>query len=44
MQYKVIASLGDSLTQGAFDETGNSWFGRFAARISAGGGKTVSVP
>ncbi|MDR2901483.1 MAG: SGNH/GDSL hydrolase family protein [Lactobacillales bacterium] len=34
MQPKIIAALGDSITQGYIDETGAGWFGRLAARIS----------
>ncbi|MCL2331788.1 MAG: SGNH/GDSL hydrolase family protein [Proteobacteria bacterium] len=35
MSYKVIAALGDSITNGYWDETFAGWFGRMAARISA---------
>ncbi len=31
---KIIAALGDSITQGYFDSTGAGWFGRLAAKIS----------
>lgn len=34
MQLKVIAALGDSITQGYVDEQGLGWFGRLGARIS----------
>jgi len=35
MSYKVIAALGDSITNGYWDETFAGWFGRLAAKISA---------
>ena len=35
MSYKIIAALGDSITQGAFDETGKGWFGRLSEKVAA---------
>ena len=35
MSYKVIAALGDSVTNGYWDETFQGWFGRLAEKISA---------
>lgn len=35
MSYKVIATLGDSVTNGYWDETFAGWAGRLAAKISA---------
>lgn len=34
MSYKVIAVLGDSISQGLFDESGFGWFGRLSNMIS----------
>ena len=34
MSCKVIAALGDSITNGYWDETSAGWFGRLAAKIS----------
>ena len=34
MSYKVIAALGDSITNGYWDETFAGWFGRLASKIS----------
>lgn len=35
MPYKIISVLGDSFTQGAFDETGLGWFGRLSTMVAA---------
>ena len=35
MSYKLIAALGDSITNGFWDETFQGWFGRLAEKISA---------
>jgi lysophospholipase L1-like esterase len=35
MSYKVITALGDSITNGYWDETFQGWFGRLSAKISA---------
>jgi len=35
MSYKVIAVLGDSITNGYWDDTFQGWFGRLAAKVSA---------
>lgn len=35
MPLKIIAALGDSVTNGYWDETFQGWFGRMAAKISA---------
>lgn len=35
MSYKIIAALGDSITNGYWDETFAGWFGRLSAKISA---------
>ena len=35
MSYKIVAALGDSVTNGFWDETFAGWFGRLATKISA---------
>lgn len=35
MPYKIIAALGDSITDGYCDETSAGWFGRMSSKISA---------
>ncbi|MDD4556616.1 MAG: SGNH/GDSL hydrolase family protein [Alphaproteobacteria bacterium] len=40
MSYKVIAALGDSVTNGYWDETFSGWFGRLASKISAAHSKS----
>ncbi|MCL2439362.1 MAG: SGNH/GDSL hydrolase family protein [Alphaproteobacteria bacterium] len=34
MSYKIIAALGDSITNGYWDSNFSGWFGRLAARLS----------
>ena len=35
MPFKIISALGDSITQGAFDESGLGWFGRLTQKVAA---------